>query len=170
MKSIITLLACLSFFIIGLSNLKSQNTINTFAIPYNGSDLTVTHNIEAKYLGEYAQLKGSERRQYRLRVGNEGSYIWRPTLDAASNTYIWQKDSQEPITWGVLVEKEQIVLTEITEMFRDGAKTFQAMTLVYYNAQKQKSEQLYLYERNGEVVLGNAIKVAEEAEFAKDNK
>lgn len=168
MKSITSLLACLSLLMIGLSNLNAQNPISTFAIPHNGSELTATHSIDAKFLGEYAQLKGNEKRQYRLRVGNEVSYVWRPTLDATSNTYIWQKESQEPIQWGVLVEKDQIVFTEITEMFRDGSKTFQAMTLVYYNPQKQKAEQLYLYERNGEMVLGNAVKIAEETEFAKD--
>lgn len=154
---------------VGFSTSSTQAQPTVFELQNGATVLKVTQDIDNKFLGEYQQTRGSIKRQFRinLRLADGKSFFWAPASASETQNLGWLAEQRQPITWGLLTENGELVQTEIHEMVGREMQDFKAFTLVYKTEIDTEYKMLHLYDKNGVIMLGDAIKVGTEIETAK---
>lgn len=155
-KFAITALLCSTF-------LFTTYAQQSFTLSLDGETVEVSQDLDERYFGDYLSLDGEAKFRFRLHVELGESYYW-PQTEVAPNLYEWVPEDKIPIRWGLLLENGEIAQAEVTEVESGQLYQYPALLFVYEKEGEQKSLLLNLYEKNGEVRLGHAVKLSDMAQ------
>lgn len=155
-QSVLAALLCCCFFYYGQAQ-------SSFTLNLDGKEVEVNQELDERYFGDYLSLDGAAQFRFRLHVELGESYYW-PQSEVAPNQYEWVPEDKIPIRWGILLEDGNTAQAEVTEMEAGQLKQYPALLFVYEKEGEQKALLLNLYEKNGEINLGLAVKMSDMAQ------
>lgn len=142
---------------------SSGQAQRTLTLHLDGEEVEVSQELDERYFGDYLSLDGAAQFRFRLHVELGQSYYW-PQTEVAPDQYEWVPEDKVPIRWGLLLENGEIAQAEVTEFESGQLKQYPALLFVYEKEGEQKSLLLNLYEKNGEITLGHAVKMNDMAQ------
>ena len=114
----------------------SAPALITNTMEINENSVTVTKDIDSRFLGLYTQNLKGEQVHYHLAM-----------------------EDSEGFNWGALVVDNNIVETEVMEYANGSMISYVAYTIYFEDKDSNEKGELMLYELDGKIYLGKAQKV-----------
>ena len=134
-RGFIVIFILMSFFA------KAQNS-NIFSLPFNGEEVMASQEVNSNFMGIYLSEK------YQISLSQN-----------IGQSYIAEHNGQKvEIIWGVLLEKDQTVTTEVSEFVNGKSIVYEALVIIVYNTVSNESEEWLLYELDGKKYFGEGRK------------